>query len=147
HLPVHRLRPDHRRGAARRRGTQRGGRTVNGARLSTTVRDVSDTAQAGRHGTLGTSPVRPDGVAKVQGTFAFSSDLHADGALWGATLRSPHPYARIVSIDIGPAWRVDGVAAVLTADDVPGEPTYGLITADQPVFAADFVRYVGQPIA
>ncbi len=100
-----------------------------------------------RHGTLGTSPTRPDGIAKVQGSFAFSSDLHADGALWGATLRSPHPYARIVSIDVGPAWRVDGVAAVLTAEDVPGTPTYGLIVADQPVFAADYVHYVGQPIA
>jgi len=100
-----------------------------------------------RPGGLGTSPARPDGVAKVQGTFAFSSDLGADGVLWGATLRSPHPHARVVSIDVGPAWRVDGVAAVITADDVPGHATYGLIDDDQPVFANDFVNYVGQPIA
>lgn len=100
-----------------------------------------------RHGTLGTSPVRPDGIAKVQGSFAFASDLGADGALWGATLRSPHPHARIVSIDVGPAWRIDGVAAVLTAADVPGVLTYGLIEADQPVFATDVVNYVGEPIA
>ena len=100
-----------------------------------------------RHGTLGTSAVRPDGVAKVQGTFEFSSDLGGDGVLWGATLRSPHPHARIVSIDVGPAWRIDGVAAVITADDVPGKPTYGLISADQPVFATDAVHYVGEPIA
>ena len=108
---------------------------------------LTETRAPSRRGTLGTSPARPDGIAKVQGSFAFSSDLHAAGALWGATLRSPHPYARIVSIDVGPAWRIDGVAAVLTADDVPGKPTYGLIDADQPVFAADFVQYVGQPIA
>jgi xanthine dehydrogenase D subunit len=98
-------------------------------------------------GRLGDSAPRPDGIIKAQGTFAFSSDVPIEGALWGATLRSPHPYARIVSIDLGPAWRISGVEAVITADDVPGKPTYGLISADQPVFAHDVVRYVGQPVA
>ncbi len=98
-------------------------------------------------GRLGDSPPRPDGVAKVQGSFAFSGDLSADGFLWGATLRSPHPYARIVRIDVTPAWRIDGVAAIVTAEDVPGKLTYGLISSDQPVFASDVVRYVGEPIA
>ncbi|HET9667726.1 MAG TPA: molybdopterin cofactor-binding domain-containing protein, partial [Desertimonas sp.] len=46
-----------------------------------------------------------------------------------------------------PAWKISGVEAVLTADDVPGRPTYGLISQDQPVFARDVVRYVGEPIA
>ena len=98
-------------------------------------------------GRLGDSPPRPDGVPKVQGSFAFSGDLSADGFLWGATLRSPHPYARIVRIDVTPAWRIDGVAAIVTAQDVPGKVTYGLISSDQPVFASDVVRYVGEPIA
>jgi xanthine dehydrogenase D subunit len=100
-----------------------------------------------RHGTIGTSPTRPDGIAKVQGAFEFSSDLSADGCLWGATLRSPHPHARIVSIDLSAAWKIDGVEAVITADDVPGQMTYGLISQDQPVFASDVVRYVGEPVA
>ncbi len=73
----------------------------------------------------------------MQGTFAFSSDLPIDGSAWGATLRSPHPYARIVSIDTSPAWAIAGVEAVLTAEDVPGQLTYGLISADQPVFASE----------
>jgi xanthine dehydrogenase D subunit len=102
------------------------------------------TRNAGR---IGDSPPRPDGIIKAQGTFAFSSDVPIEGAAWGATLRSPHPYARIVSIDLGPAWRINGVEAVITADDVPGKPTYGLISADQPVFARDVVRYVGEPVA
>ncbi|MEX2626379.1 MAG: xanthine dehydrogenase subunit D [Ilumatobacteraceae bacterium] len=100
-----------------------------------------------RDGTIGRSPVRPDGGAKVDGSFEFSSDLHAEGAAWGATLRSPHPHARIVSIDVSRAWKIDGVEAVITADDVPGKPTYGLISDDQPVFARDVVRYVGEPVA
>ena len=109
--------------------------------MSTAVRD--DVVS----GRIGDSPPRPDGIVKVQGSFAFSGDLSADGFLWGATLRSPHPYARIVRIDLAPAWRIDGVAAVVTADDVPGKATYGLISSDQPVFASEFVRYVGEPVA
>ncbi len=98
-------------------------------------------------GRVGDSPIRPDGTPKVQGRFAFSSDLHADGMLWGRTLRSPHPYARITCVDIGPALAIAGVACVVTADDVPGAATYGLISADQPVFARDVVRFVGEPVA
>jgi xanthine dehydrogenase D subunit len=100
-----------------------------------------------RPGTLGDSPVRPDGIPKVQGSFAFSNDLSADGCLWGVTLRSPHPSARIRSIDISAALSIPGVATVLGAADVPGKVTYGLISSDQPVFASDVVRYVGEPIA
>ena len=98
-------------------------------------------------GRIGDSPTRPDGIAKVDGSFQFASDLPMDGAAWGATLRSPHPYARIVSIDTAPALAIPGVHAVLTAADVPGRLTYGLISADQPVFAEGFVRYVGEPLA
>lgn len=100
-----------------------------------------------RDGVIGTSPTRPDGISKTQGTFEFSSDLGGDGVLWGATLRSPHPYARIVRIDVSPAWKLAGVEAVITASDVPGVMTYGLIDQDQPVFASEFVRYVGEPVA
>ncbi len=98
-------------------------------------------------GRVGDSPIRPDGTPKVQGRFAFSSDLQADGMLWGRTLRSPHPHARVVAIDVGPALAISGVACVVTADDVPGSATYGLISADQPVFARDVVRFVGEPVA
>lgn len=100
-----------------------------------------------RRDTLGTSALRPDGAAKVRGDFQFTSDLHAENMLWGATLRSPHAHARIVSIDTTEAWKISGVEAIITAEDVPGSPTYGLISQDQPVFARDVVRYMGEPIA
>jgi xanthine dehydrogenase D subunit len=96
---------------------------------------------------LGVSALRPDGIAKTQGTFSFSSDYTADNMLWGATLRSPHPYARIISIDISAAIKIDGVETILLSGDVPGKLTYGLIASDQPVFASDYVRYMGEPIA
>ena len=100
---------------------------------------------AGGH--VGDSPIRPDGAPKVQGRFAFASDLQADGMLWGRTLRSPHPHARIAALDVGPALAIPGVTCVVTADDVPGAATYGLIASDQPVFAGDVVRFVGEPVA
>lgn len=96
---------------------------------------------------LGDDVRRPDGNAKVTGQFAYSSDLFADGMLWGATVRSPHPAARIVSIDVSRAWQMPGVHTVITASDVPGSPCFGLDVADQPVFAHDVVRYCGEAIA
>ena len=114
---------------------------------STDVKAPPAGGQAASGTRVGDSPIRPDGTPKVQGRFAFASDLEADGMLWGRTLRSPHPYARVRSIDVGPALAISGVSCVLTADDVPGASTYGLISPDQPVFARGVVRYVGEPVA
>ena len=107
----------------------------------------SATAVAGRETMgVGVSAPRPDGTLKVTGEFAFSSDLWMAGMLWGATLRSPHPRARIRSVGLAGALRLPGVAAVLTHDDVPGRKTFGLEAADQPVLAGGEVRYQGEPV-
>jgi CO/xanthine dehydrogenase Mo-binding subunit len=98
-------------------------------------------------GHIGLSDRRADGVPKVTGEFAYSSDLSASGMLWGHTLRSPHAHARIRSIDLSAALTLPGVHAVLTHDDVPGEKRYGLEFRDQPVLASDRVRYFGEPVA
>jgi xanthine dehydrogenase D subunit len=98
-------------------------------------------------GRIGDSPTRPDATLKVMGEFAYASDLWHDEMAWGVTLRSPHPHARIRRIDVTEALTVPGVWAVLTADDVPGDNAFGLEHADQPVLAADVVRYEGEPVA
>jgi len=98
-------------------------------------------------GGVGESPQRPDGILKVRGEFAYSSDLWAEDMLWGTTLRSPHPYARIVGVDVSEALTIPGVYAVLTGDDVPGARLFGLEHPDQPVLAIDVVRYQGEPVA
>jgi CO/xanthine dehydrogenase Mo-binding subunit len=100
-----------------------------------------------RQGGVGQSVRRVDGVPKVKGEFEYASDLHRDGMLWGATLRSPHPHARIVSIDTSAALTAPGVCAVLTHADVPGKKTFGLDVQDQPVLAIDIVRYAGEAVA
>ncbi len=66
-----------------------------------------DTRRA-RDAGVGASVLRPDGTLKVTGEFAFSSDLWMADMLWGATLRSPHPRARIRSMDIAGALRCPG---------------------------------------
>ena len=98
-------------------------------------------------GRIGESVARVDGIPKVTGEFAYSSDLYAAGMLWGHTLRSPHVHARIGEIDISEALTMPGVHAVLTHEDVPGRKTYGLEFPDQPVLAIDRVRYFGEPVA
>ena len=90
---------------------------------------------------------RADAVPKVTGEFAYSSDLHAAGMLWGHTVRSPYAHARIVEIDVSQALGMPGVHAVLTHEDVPGVKTYGLEFQDQPVLAIDRVRYFGEAVA
>jgi xanthine dehydrogenase D subunit len=97
-------------------------------------------------GTVGESARRVDGVPKVTGSFAYGSDLWHDRMLWGATVRSPHPHARIEAIEIADAVASPGVHAVLTHEDVQGKKTYGLEFSDQPVLASDRVLYVGQPV-
>ncbi|HET9201981.1 MAG TPA: molybdopterin cofactor-binding domain-containing protein [Acidimicrobiia bacterium] len=98
-------------------------------------------------GVVGTSPLRPDGIPKLQGRFEYAQDLAAEGMLWAATVRSPHARARIASIDIAPALAIGGVHACLTADDVPGRATFGLEHPDQPVLAAQEARFWGEPVA
>ncbi|HEY3194109.1 MAG TPA: xanthine dehydrogenase subunit D [Candidatus Dormibacteraeota bacterium] len=98
-------------------------------------------------GRVGESPQRPDAVLKVKGDFPYSSDLRVNGMLWGSTVRSPHPYARIVSIDTTEALAAPGARAVLTHEDVPGRNAYGLEIPDQPVLAEDVVRYWGEAVA
>jgi CO/xanthine dehydrogenase Mo-binding subunit len=72
---------------------------------------------------VGTRPIRPDGVEKVTGRARFGADAVAPGMLIGLVLRSPHPHARIVSIDTSRAEALQGVKAVITASDFAEVPS------------------------
>ncbi|AEW94325.1 putative oxidoreductase [Streptantibioticus cattleyicolor NRRL 8057 = DSM 46488] len=96
---------------------------------------------------MGASLLPVDADAKAQGTYPYAADLWAEGLLWAAVLRSPHPHARIVSIDTSHAAAMPGVHAVVTHQDVPGDAMHGRRVADRPVFAHDVVRHHGEPIA
>ncbi|MCX4578320.1 molybdopterin-dependent oxidoreductase [Streptomyces sp. NBC_01571] len=99
-------------------------------------------------GGIGESTLRPDGILKVTGEFAYSSDMWHEDMLWGQILRSPVAHAEIVSIDTSEALAQPGVYAVLTYDDLPTEvKTYGLEIQDTPVLAHGKVRHHGEPVA
>jgi len=98
-------------------------------------------------GTVGESVERPDGAPKVKGEFRYASDLWEQGMLHGATLRSPHAHARIVSIDTAKARALPAVRAVLTHEDLPNEELYGLMKSDQYPLARGKVRFIGDPVA
>src|SRR4051812_10513504 len=88
-----------------------------------------------------------DSRAKLTGAAVYASDLALDGMLHGKILRSPHPHARIRSIDAIAALAMPGVVAVVTGADLAGlDPTYGMFIRDQPVLAIDKVRYAGEPV-
>ncbi|AUG77499.1 oxidoreductase [Kitasatospora sp. MMS16-BH015] len=103
---------------------------------------------------LGSRPTRSDALPKALGIYPYAADLWAEGLLWGAVLRSPHPHARILSVDLSAALAIPGVHAVITADDLPPGPEgavdgapQGPIVADRPILAAGLVRHQGEPIA
>lgn len=99
--------------------------------------------------TIGQSVVRPDAYAKVTGTACYAADLRFPGMLHAAVVRSAHPHARVLGIEVGPARALPGVVAVLTAADVPGRPNHGLIRKDWPalVGVGEKVRYIGDALA
>jgi len=98
--------------------------------------------------TIGQPVGRAEGPAKVTGQAIFPADINLPGTLVGKCLRSPFPYAKILSIDpdsLAAARRVPGVHAVLTADDIPPH-LVGRMLRDMPILARDVVRFAGQKV-
>ncbi|MBZ5701791.1 MAG: molybdopterin-dependent oxidoreductase [Acidobacteriia bacterium] len=90
---------------------------------------------------------RADAQDKVLGTALYAADLTMPGMLHGAVLRSPHPRADILHIDASEARALPGVAAVITARDVPGLNRFGRTVKDQAVLADGRVRQIGDAVA
>ena len=104
--------------------------------------------EPGRLHVIGAAGPRRDADAKVTGGAQYTVDVTLPGMLHAKVLRSPHPHARVVSIDAEAARTVPGVAAVLTRDGLGGlNPTYGYFIKDQPIVAIDKVRYIGDMVA
>ena len=68
---------------------------------------------------VGTRPIRHDGTDKVTGRAQYGADINLPGLLFGKILRSPHPHARIKSINTSRALALTGVHAVVTSEDLP----------------------------
>ena len=105
---------------------------------------------------VGKRPIRPDGVDKVTGRAQYGADLKLTGLLAGKVLRSPHPHARIRSIDTSKAEALPGVKAVITAKDLPFASLtreelggdYGRLKfASDHMMASDKALFKGHPVA
>ena len=91
---------------------------------------------------IGTRQPKMDGFERVSGRAQFTSDISLPGMLYLKILRSPHPHARVVSIDTSKALALPGVKAVLTYKDMPAarwNPQMPILT--------DVARFVGDDIA
>src|SRR5213079_1908732 len=105
--------------------------------------------------TVGTRTIRPDGVDKVTGRARFGADFNLPGQLIGKVLRSPHPHARIKSIDTSKAEALPGVKAVVCARDIvnfPLDKSVMLGIQDmrwmcRNVMAREKVLFPGHPVA
>ncbi len=105
---------------------------------------------------VGTRPVRPDGEDKVTGKAIYGPDFIAPGMLFGAMLRSPHPHARIRSIDTKKAEALPGVKAVVTGADMPdlksmlvaaGESSSDIVHLSRTCMAHGKALYEGHALA
>jgi len=96
---------------------------------------------------IGVPRRRVDARAKVTGQTRFADDITLPRMSYCKLLRSPHPHARILSIDISRAAAHPGVYLVLTGKDLPIE--YGIIpvSQDEQALCSDHVRHVGDPVA
>ena len=98
---------------------------------------------------VGVRMPRVDGWPKVAGTDRFGADDAPADALWMRVVRSPHACGRFVLGDLEAVKdRHPGLAAILTAEDVPGENSFGIFPRmkDQPVLAPGAVRFRGEAV-
>lgn len=99
--------------------------------------------------TIGESVHRLDVAEKVQGYGKYPDDWYVPGMTYGSAVRAKYPRARVISIDTSRALALDGVLAVLTADDIPGENRIGHIKHDQYTLipVGGLTHYLGDAVA
>lgn len=106
---------------------------------------MTDPTQPAALSTVGTSPIRKEGVAKVLGQARYVDDIHLPGMWFGATVRSSIARGRITSIQFDPSipWHE---FTIVTAADIPGENTIVHLTKDHLCLASEFVNHPNEPI-
>ncbi|MDZ5001576.1 selenium-dependent xanthine dehydrogenase, partial [Clostridium perfringens] len=83
-------------------------------------------------GLVGENLPRIDAEIKTLGIGKYADDLHFDGMLYGSALRAKYPRALVKNIDTSKAKALEGVYAVITAKDIPGDRFIGHLVQDWP---------------
>ncbi len=102
--------------------------------------------ESGQYLNVGNRLVRRDAVERLTGHTTYTEDIRLPGMLYGVLVPSPVAAGRLRGINVDRAVALDGVVRVLTAKDVT-DRCYGNYVKDQPIFARDRVRFVGEPVA
>ena len=112
------------------------------------LRESSETVFEDR-AAIGVSSPKFKAVDRAIGRKPFVDDLRFDGMLHGALKFSDHPRAKILSIDVSEAEKLDGVKRILLLSDIPGQTNSGLIVEDWPLMMGegDITRYIGDVLA
>src|SRR5947209_18592484 len=82
---------------------------------------------------VGTPRPKVDAYGKVTGRALYADDIMLPRMAYGRLLRSPHPHARILSIDTRKALELPGVLAALTGEDLPQK--FGILPSSQDEYA------------
>jgi len=94
-----------------------------------------------------TTLLTQDAINLVTGRTLFGDDIRMERMLYGKILWAQYPHAEILNINTSGAEAMPGVELVITAKDVPGKNQCGILERDQPAWAADKTRYIGDPVA
>ena len=96
---------------------------------------------------IGKSTALIDSKWKVTGKANYGDDIRLNNELIGKIVRSPHHYARVLSIDITKAMELEGVIAIATGSDA--ENSFGVlpVTKDEHAMAIEKVRHKGDLVA
>ncbi len=96
---------------------------------------------------VGKNLPRVDGQAKVTGQAIYGDDINLPGMLYGVCRYTDIPAGKILSIDTSEANAIEGVVRIATFNDIPGDPTAGVIIRDYQPICNDLARYSGDVIA
>jgi selenium-dependent xanthine dehydrogenase len=99
----------------------------------TTPPDACSHTHASDHEGIGASLPRYQGEQRALGQQPFVVDMDLPEMLHAALAFSPHPRALLKKLDTAAAQAADGVDAVFTWKDIPGERLHGLIVRDWPL--------------
>lgn len=113
------------------------------------IRDVKEIPRLKVQCRVGTRYPKYDADNLVLGQSPFVADIKLDGMLHGALKFSDYPRAKVLSIDLQEAEKIEGVVKIITATDIPGERHSGLIVKDWPIMVniGEETRYVGDVLA
>ena len=112
-------------------------------------REEKEVPKVSCKGLVGEPMARIDAKDKVLGIAEYTDDIRMENMIHGVALRSKYPRAKVLSIDISEAEKLEGVVKIVLAQDIPGKRYLGHIQKDTPALieVGEETRYLGDALA